>query len=422
MWIISSCKFCYEPRNDQGRLFTKTRCTSDRVADGTFPALVNQPTATDFVRTPLHIAAASDNLESARLLLDNLANIEAVDRENMTPLNCAAYSGSSCVLQLLLRHNANLESKDVNGWTPLMNACVYGGRATFELLAAQDPPLGQTDHIGDNLLTISTDTRRNGKLDLSIFNSLLDNGVDLHQENVHGINAAHHILANKSQVYLRLALQRHPMLLHPSRIRWLDPKMWNGLRGSFGVMSVIRSLHILHRYFGAEQITGALNKVDPGGYSFLWLAASLGSLDEIRLLLSMGSNMEHEAGEEGTPLVAACAYRRLDAAKLLVRYGANLQHESRGNGRSAVAAAQCFPEIMNWLLVGRFTDQRRLKDSGRNECSSSFSVWSGIRQVGVPIQWQWKQGRHETMMDYARRLDGIRIGLRGTVVRPLEAE
>lgn len=348
--------------------------------------------------------------------------MEAVDRENMTPLNYAAKSGSFRVLQLLLYHDANLESKDVNGWTPLMNACVYGGHTTFELLAAHDPPLGQTDYIGNNLLDISTDRRRNGKLDLSIFNFLLDSGVDLHQENVHGISAAHHVLANKSKVHLRLTLQRYPTLLHPSRIHWLDPKLWNGLGRFSAVMSVVRSLYLLHRYFGAEQVTGAVNTVDPGGYSFLWLAASLGSLDEIRLLLSMGSNIEHEAGEDGTPLVAACAYRRLDAVKLLVRHGANLQYESRGNRRSAVAAAQRFPEILSWLLVGRFTDQGRLKDSGSNECSSSFSAWSGIRQIGVLMQWQWKQGRHETMMDYARRLHGIRTGLRGTVVRPLQTE
>lgn len=373
-------------------------------------------------RTPLHIAAASDDVESARLLLDNFANMEAVDRENMTPLNCAAYSGSFHVLQLLLRHNANLKSKDVNGWTPLMNACVYGEYTTFELLAAHDPPLGQTDHIGDNLLAISTDTRQDGKLDPSIFNFLLDSGVDLHHENVYGLSAAHHILANKSKIHLRLALQRYPMLLHPSRIHWLEPKVWNGLGRSSAVMSVVWSLHLLHRYFGAEQITGAVNTVGPGGYSFLWLAASLGSLDEIRLLLSMGSNMEHEAGEQGTPLFAACAYRRLEAVKLLVRHGANLQYESREYRRSAVAAAQRFPEILSWLLVGRFTDQRRLKDSLRNECSSSFSAWSGIRQVGVLMQLQWKQGRHETMMDYARRLHGIRIELRGTIVKPLKTE
>lgn len=352
--------------------------------------------------------------------MDNFANMEAVDRENMTPLNCAAYSGSFRVLRLLIRHNANLESKDGNSWTPLMNACVYGGRATFELLAAYDPPLGQTDHIGDNLLAILTDTRQDGKLDPSIFNFLLDSGVDLHQENVHGISAAHYVLANKSQAYILLALQRYPTLLHPSRIRWLDPKVWNGLGRSSAVMSVVRNLHLLHRYFGAEQITGAVNRVDPGVYSFLWLAATLGSLDEMLLLLSMGANMEHEAGEEGTPLVAACAYRRLEAVKLLVRHGARLSYESCGNRRSAVAAAQRFPKILSWLLGGRFTDQRKLKDSGSDECSSSFSVWSGIRQVGVLMQWQWKQGRHETMMDYARRLHGIRIRLRGTIVRPLE--
>lgn len=352
--------------------------------------------------------------------MDNFANMEALDRVNMTPLNRAAYNGSFHVLQLLLHRNMNLESKDIDGWTPLMNACAYGGRAAFELLAAQDLPLGQADDIHDNLLTILTDTHRDGKPDLSIFNSLLDSGVDLHRENVHGISAAHHVLANECPAYLRLALQRYPRLLHPSRIRWLDPKILNGSQRSSGIMSVVRSLHLLYRYFGDEQITRVVNTVNPGDYSFLWLAASLGSLDEIRLLLSMGSNLEHEAGEDGTPLVAACAYRRLEAVKLLVRHGANLQYESHGNRRGAVAAAQRFPEILSWLLVGRFTDQRSLKDSGRDECSSSFSVWSGIRQVGVLMQWQWKQGRYETMMDYARRLHGIRIGLRGTVVRPLK--
>lgn len=182
------------------------------------------------------MAATTNNVESARLLLDKFANMEALDHENMTPLNCAASSGSIHVLQLLLHHNADLQSKDVNGWTPLMNACAYGRRATFELLATHDPTLAQTDHVGDNLLAISSDTRQGGKLDLSIFKSLLDSGIDLHHENIHGISAAPHVLANKCQVHLRLVLQRHPALFHPSRTRWLGPEVWNVLGRSSGVM------------------------------------------------------------------------------------------------------------------------------------------------------------------------------------------
>lgn len=66
------------------------------------PALVNQPQGR-FFWTPLHKAAATDQVEIARLLLENGANVNAFDALRMTPLVVALDVGASDEFCELLR-------------------------------------------------------------------------------------------------------------------------------------------------------------------------------------------------------------------------------------------------------------------------------------------------------------------------------
>lgn len=64
-------------------------------------------------------AAAHDNLEVVRMLLDANAEIDLRDCSNRTALSFAAMSGCSKVVDLLLEHGAKVDIADVSGRTPL---------------------------------------------------------------------------------------------------------------------------------------------------------------------------------------------------------------------------------------------------------------------------------------------------------------
>jgi ankyrin repeat protein len=58
-------------------------------------------------KTPLHLAAISNQTNIAQLLIKHGAKVEAYDNSGFTPLHCAAWQGSSEVAALLLKNKAN---------------------------------------------------------------------------------------------------------------------------------------------------------------------------------------------------------------------------------------------------------------------------------------------------------------------------
>lgn len=57
--------------------------------------------------TPLHLATRINNFEIAKILVENGADVNVFDNENMTPLMRASISGSDEIIKLLLQHKAN---------------------------------------------------------------------------------------------------------------------------------------------------------------------------------------------------------------------------------------------------------------------------------------------------------------------------
>ena len=83
--------------------------------------------------TPLHLAAAAQNIEATKLLLKAGADVNAENRRRATPLHyaCDARPASSsawnpkrqaAVISLLIGHSAGLEHADSGGATPLHRA------------------------------------------------------------------------------------------------------------------------------------------------------------------------------------------------------------------------------------------------------------------------------------------------------------
>ncbi|WP_303318540.1 ankyrin repeat domain-containing protein [Flavivirga abyssicola] len=70
----------------------------------------------------LHAAIAKENYELCKLLIENGANVDAVQMQNVTALHSAVHRGNLDLIKLLIENNASIDSKMDNGDTALIIA------------------------------------------------------------------------------------------------------------------------------------------------------------------------------------------------------------------------------------------------------------------------------------------------------------
>uniref|UniRef100_T1IVR9 SOCS box domain-containing protein n=1 Tax=Strigamia maritima TaxID=126957 RepID=T1IVR9_STRMM len=87
-----------------------------------------------FGTTPLRLAATSGEVECAKLLLDNGADVNATDFKAQTPLFLAIKNNQIECADLLLQYGANPNGDDRNSTTPLYTASQLGLAIAVELL------------------------------------------------------------------------------------------------------------------------------------------------------------------------------------------------------------------------------------------------------------------------------------------------
>ncbi|GAW27419.1 putative ankyrin repeat protein [Rosellinia necatrix] len=89
-------------------------------------------------RSPLLWAATNNNIELTTYLLENKADVDAVNNRGRTALHLSVESSDEehrdDMVRLLLSHGANPEATSDGGWTPLHNAVQSGHLSTVALL------------------------------------------------------------------------------------------------------------------------------------------------------------------------------------------------------------------------------------------------------------------------------------------------
>jgi uncharacterized protein len=80
-------------------------------------ASVNAVSRNEMHVTPLHSAAAARRDEVARMLIDAGANVNAKEQGGFTPLHAAAQNGDVDLIDLLLDHGARLDARTDDGKT-----------------------------------------------------------------------------------------------------------------------------------------------------------------------------------------------------------------------------------------------------------------------------------------------------------------
>jgi uncharacterized protein len=96
----------------------------------------------------LFIAARTNDLNGARALLANKADINQQDEKGYTPLIIATYNGNYDVAQFLLDHGAATEKKDASGRTALMGAAFKGDDRDVKLLLDHGADIHAKDSKG----------------------------------------------------------------------------------------------------------------------------------------------------------------------------------------------------------------------------------------------------------------------------------
>jgi ankyrin repeat protein len=137
----------------------------------------------------------------------------------------------------------------------------------------------------------------------------------------------------------------------------------------------------------------------------------------IDLLLAAGADLELEGGPCGTALMGACDAGRLESVKVLVRYGAKIEYlNSAGVVVSAIKTAKYHPVLVRWLLVSRFTEQRKIREKpdGSSE-GKEMKFWSGSKIVTAFMPGL--QGRSQ--LECLRELNQARLKYLGKVHYPV---
>lgn len=102
--------------------------------------------------SPLHLAAYSGNVEAARLLVDQGADVNETLPIGVAPLHCAAATGEVEIARLLLKAGADVNGTTSRGLTPLHSAASEGHTEVAELLIAWGADLHARTHSGATAL------------------------------------------------------------------------------------------------------------------------------------------------------------------------------------------------------------------------------------------------------------------------------
>lgn len=354
--------------------------------------------------TPLHLAAATGATSAAKLLLENGANVHATDDGHRTPLHHAALIRSTEMVSLLLQHGAHPNARDNLLATASILSAFRGHLLTLSVLYAAGADLALRDTLGRTVLTWACE--RNAP----ILAFVLSKGYRP-VPNYFGDWPLVCALAHRAPGVASLALNSTVAFNHQGRLGGIHlGDLMQEAKPTLLRKLLKRTLPVGAGFSAAEQAQVL------GCVSALHYAAVADRTEMLEVLLEFGADVETEDPVEGTPLMIACATGRFAAVEFLVRRGARAAYESGGVSWSGVRAAEKYPEVVEWLLVGRYTGQKKLeRGPGVETEPSAFRLWSGVRAVEVPLSGKLARSAGKSMLDYCVRLHEFRRDMEGKV-------
>ena len=358
----------------------------------TQPLLETKTKDGDQFTTPLIIAARNGNLESAKLLLNAKADIEARGNvkvgdkliESCTPLWTAAANGHVDVVKLLIEEDADIDGRTLSGSTPLMAAAYNGRLDIVSCLVENGADVNSTDNDKNTPLMLAC---FNGHMNVVLYLTERGANVDLcDKQNKTAIQQAadrgYSEIADKmlcilnSKVSNNLSFPQETLVYEAARdcnhvaLRELlrqvsdsDKEVALGTKTKDGDQ-VTTPLIIAARngnmlcvqdllIFSDIEARGTVkigNKLI-NGCTPLWTAATNGHLDVVKLLLEENVDVDGRTLSNSTPLMEASYAGRLDIVRCLVENGGDVNAcNNAGNTPLMAACINGHINVVEYLI------------------------------------------------------------------------
>jgi ankyrin repeat protein len=282
------------------------------------------------VASPLHEAIGRLDVNAVRLLVQNCADVQASDRQGRTPLQLAAASDSVVIAGLLIEAEAKVDA-GTDGRTPLDVAAEHDAAEVAKLLLSRGAVVAR----GRGRTTPLVTAVQHGSTKVAAL--LISAGAEINASD--GFTAPLHVAAaRRDPRMIELLIANHADVNAVSSYH-RDTPLAAAILGERPLMPVdastyARELVVVRRLLAA----GAVVKDTSVQSALVW--AVYQSLDEIvRLLLSAGidPNLDGYADLKFTsetrtgisPLEAAVLGRKIEMVDLLLSHGANVNEDIR---------------------------------------------------------------------------------------------
>lgn len=346
------------------------------------------------------------------MLLAHSADVDALDDRLNTPLQVAIGSEplkKCAAAKLLIHHGVELENRNEVGETAVMLASKRGKLELVRLLAIAGADLEATDFASWTCLHFAA---MSGHLDLFVW--LVNRGLQLYAKNSLGWSGIHY--ASSRTVFSSFLLNFGSLFDEIEPFTFANA----GSLMNWGPAWLKEHFNMYLRRLGLERLRAWANLEPTDSWSPLCILSSIGQTLAVTNVLRLDADVDFEGSPHGSALMEACSSGHLETVKILVRHGAAVLYLGKDGIQSAVDAARNHKAILAWLLVDRFTEQRKLSDpagaDSPTHSAGDVKPWSGIVKKELIITGTAERQVHESARSYWVRLMAVRRDWRGKIV------
>lgn len=255
-------------------------------------------------KTPLIIAVGNSYIDTAKILIENGANINAVDIEGWSALSYAVNNGDIEIAKLLLENKAKIKDELL---IAIKSPIVESRINIMKLLIDNKANINYTDENGFNPLNIAIES---GDMELTKF--LITNGADVNGLMQDGVSLIGYAIAQNNMDLLQILIENGANVNYTGGDSWANTPLQTASR--LGLDNVVRIL--LTRNVD-------INAVDMNGNTALHTAALNSQLSVVKLLLEKNPNLDIQNKVGNTALHLAVISGNIDIVGELVLKGAN---------------------------------------------------------------------------------------------------
>lgn len=255
-------------------------------------------------KTPLIIAVGNSYIDTAKILIENGADVNAIDFEGWSALSYAVNNGDIEIAKLLLTNKAKIKGELL---IAIKSPIVESRINMMKLLIDNKANINYTDENGFNPLNIAIES---GDMELTKF--LITNGANVNSLMQDGVSLIGYAIAQNNMDLLQILIENGANVNYTGGDSWANTPLQTASR--LGLDNVVRIL--LTR-------NADINAVDMNGNTALHTAALNSQLSVVKLLLEKNPSLDIQNKVGNTALHLAVISGNIDIVGELALKGAN---------------------------------------------------------------------------------------------------